>query len=121
MNLFDRKAKSFAAGGGIALILFLGMSFLAIVFNGDVELDFGGAVLLFLFGGLFGLGARLIYWKGYDAALSEDSEEEGQVKSKPPAKMDAFLSARPEYLGAPHDERERAFEGWQASKKREEW
>lgn len=40
---------------------------------------------------------------------------------KVPAKMEVFLSARPEYAGASSGDRERAFELWQESKKKEDW
>lgn len=56
--------SAFAKGGGGCLIAFLVIGFLAVAMGGNLHIDMGGAILLFVIGGLMGLVVLAIYNKG---------------------------------------------------------
>jgi hypothetical protein len=55
---------AFAKGGCGCLILFLVVGFLVVALGGSMHIDLGGALILFLIGGVLGLIVLAIYNKG---------------------------------------------------------
>jgi hypothetical protein len=51
-------------GGCGCLVLFLAVGLLAVLFGGSMRIDAGGAILLFVIGGVVGLIVLAIYNKG---------------------------------------------------------
>ncbi|MCX6850923.1 MAG: hypothetical protein NTY98_18585 [Verrucomicrobia bacterium] len=64
MNQSPTKGQAFAKGGCGCLLLFAAISILVLIFGGSVHIDAGGAVMLFVFGGLAGLVVLTIYNRG---------------------------------------------------------
>ncbi len=60
----DNKAKAFGKGGFGCMILFGILAVCALIFGGNVHINIGGAILLFIIGGLLGLIVLFIYNKG---------------------------------------------------------
>ena len=58
------KGSAFAKGGCGCLIAFAMLGLLAVLVGGSVHIDIGGAVLLFVIGGIVGLIVLSIYNKG---------------------------------------------------------
>lgn len=58
------KGTAFAKGGGGCLIAFFVIGFLVVLVGGSVHIDLGGAILLFVIGGIIGLIVLAIYNKG---------------------------------------------------------
>jgi|GEM_PF-1926728 len=57
--------KSFIKGGFGCLFGFLVLGFLVVLVGGNFHIDLGGAVLLFVIGGVLGLIVHAIYNKGW--------------------------------------------------------
>jgi len=55
---------AFAKGGCGCLIAFLVFGFFVAIVGGNVHIDLGGAILLFVIGGILGLIVLSIYKKG---------------------------------------------------------
>ncbi|QEG34425.1 hypothetical protein [Bythopirellula goksoeyrii] len=58
------KASAFTKGGCGCLLAFAGFAVIALLLGGSAHIDIGGAILLFLIGGLLGLLILWIYNKG---------------------------------------------------------
>ena len=58
------KAKAFGKGGCGCLIAFAVVALFAVLIGGSFHIDIGGAVLLFVIGGLVGLVVLWIYNNG---------------------------------------------------------
>ena len=58
------KASAFAKGGCGCLVAFAVLAGIALLLGGSAHIDIGGAVLLFVMGGLLGLLVLWIYNKG---------------------------------------------------------
>jgi hypothetical protein len=66
------KGTAFAKGGCGCLIAFLVVGFLVVILGGSMHIDLGGAILLFLIGGVIGLIALAVYNKGKRDAGYDD-------------------------------------------------
>lgn len=58
------KAEAFAKGGCGCLVAFAVFALIAVVIGGSAHIDLGGAVLLFVIGGVIGLVVLAVYNKG---------------------------------------------------------
>ena len=58
------KANAFAKGGCGCLIAFAVFAGVALLLGGNARIDIGGAIILFVMGGLLGLLVLWIYNKG---------------------------------------------------------
>jgi hypothetical protein len=58
------KGRAFLKGGAGCLIAFAVIALLAVLFGGTAHIDVGGAILLFVIGGLIGIVVLAIYNKG---------------------------------------------------------
>jgi len=58
------KTEAFTKGGCGCLIAFLVIGLLCVLVGGSVHIDIGGAIALFLIGGVIGLVVLAIYNKG---------------------------------------------------------
>lgn len=67
----DSGGSAFVKGGLGCLGAFLIIGLLVLLVGGHVHLDAGGACLLFVIGGVFGLIVFAIYKKGYTAGQEE--------------------------------------------------
>lgn len=66
------KGRAFGKGGCGCLVAFAVLALLAALLGGNVHIDIGGAVLLFVIGGIMGLMVLAIYNKGkHDAGRHE--------------------------------------------------
>ena len=70
----ENKGSSFLKGGAGCLGLFVVLALLSVLFGGSAHADFGGVLILFLIGGIVGLGVNWIYQKGKHDASDEDEE-----------------------------------------------
>ena len=70
----ENKGSSFLKGGAGCFAVFVVLAILAVLFGGSVRLDFGGAVSLFVIGGIIGLVVNWIYQKGRSDASDEDED-----------------------------------------------
>ena len=66
-----QKGEAFVKGGCGCLIAFLLLGFCAVLIGGTLQIDVGGAILLFVIGGLVGLGVLAIYNKGVRAGRDD--------------------------------------------------
>ena len=70
------KGRAFVTGGCGCLFAFIAIALVAVRVGGHAHIDLGGAVLLFVAGGLVGLGVAGIYNKGRrDADRSTNAGE----------------------------------------------
>jgi hypothetical protein len=60
----EGKAKAFGMGGCGCLLAFAVLGILAVIIGGNVRIDPGGAICLFIAGGIVGLIVLAIYNKG---------------------------------------------------------
>jgi hypothetical protein len=60
----EGKGEAFAKGGCGCLIAFVAVGLLVALLGGNVHIDIGGAVMLFVIGGVIGLVVLAIYNKG---------------------------------------------------------
>ena len=60
------KLRAFVKGGCGCLIGFIIIALLTVVVGGSAHIDIGGALLLFIIGGIAGLVVLRIYKKGYE-------------------------------------------------------
>ena len=60
----ENKAGAFVKGGVGCFVVFVVLGVLALLLGGNVHLDIGGVVLLFIIGGILGLVVNWIYQKG---------------------------------------------------------
>ncbi len=67
------KTSSFVKGGCGCLIAFALLGAMAALLGGSARIDLGGALCLFVFGGLLGLVVLLIYNQGKAAAAQQAS------------------------------------------------
>lgn len=58
------EGQAFIKGGIGCFIVFIACAFIAVLFGGSAHLDFFGAILLLLIGGIIGLIVNWIYQKG---------------------------------------------------------
>lgn len=58
------KGEAFGKGGCGCLVAFLAIGLLVVLFGGNMHIDIGGAVFLFVIGGGIGLIVLAIYNKG---------------------------------------------------------
>jgi hypothetical protein len=58
------KSTAFAKGGCGCLLAFAALALIAVVLGGSAHIDIGGAILLFVIGGVIGLVVLAIYNKG---------------------------------------------------------
>ena len=58
------KASAFAKGGCGCLLAFAAFALIAVILGGSAHIDIGGAILLFVIGGVVGLVVLAIYNKG---------------------------------------------------------
>jgi hypothetical protein len=58
------KSTAFAKGGCGCLVAFAALALVTVVLGGRARIDAGGAVLLFVIGGVIGLIALAVYNKG---------------------------------------------------------
>ena len=58
------NASAFGKGGCGCLIVFAVLAFLAVLCGGTAHIDLGGAIALFVIGGIIGLIINMIYNKG---------------------------------------------------------
>ena len=75
------KGEAFVKGGCGCLIAFLLFGFFCVLIGGQMHIDIGGAIALFVVGGLMGLIVLAIYNKGaregrIDADHSDDIDLE---------------------------------------------
>ncbi|MBN1917565.1 MAG: hypothetical protein JW889_06620 [Verrucomicrobia bacterium] len=70
------KASAFAKGGLGCLIAFFVVSLLAVLIGGSMHIDIGGAILLFVIGGVIGLIVLAIYSKGRRDASADDAPDD---------------------------------------------
>jgi hypothetical protein len=71
----SEKGQAFAKGGCGCLIAFAVVAVLAVALGGHAHIDPGGAICLFVVGGLLGLIVLAIYNKGKrDATLPSERE-----------------------------------------------
>lgn len=70
----ENKGSAFLKGGAGCFAVFIVLALLALLFGGSVHLDLGGVLILFLIGGLIGLGVNWIYQKGKHDASSDDED-----------------------------------------------
>lgn len=63
--------RAFIKGGGGCLGAFVALGLLALLVGGTFTIDLGGALVLFVFGGLIGLVVFAIYDKGRRDARRE--------------------------------------------------
>lgn len=68
------KSEAFVKGGCGCLVAFGGMGLLAVMLGGHVYLDPGGAVMLFVIGGLLGLGWLAIFNSGRRAGRRDHGD-----------------------------------------------
>lgn len=66
------EGKAFVKGGVGCFVVFIVLAILALIFGGNVRLDLGGVVILFIIGGVIGLVANWIYQKGKKDAGDDD-------------------------------------------------
>ncbi len=59
-----QKTNAFAKGGCGCLLVFLVLGLFAVLLGGNVHIDPGGAIMLFVIGGVIGLVVLMIYNKG---------------------------------------------------------
>jgi len=60
----EQKGTAFAKGGCGCLIAFVVIGLLVALVGGNVHIDIGGAILLFVIGGIIGLIVLAVYNKG---------------------------------------------------------
>ena len=65
------KAAAFLKGGGGCLIGFIVFGLVCVLIGGSMQIDAGGAICLFVCGGLIGLLVLWIYNKGRDQGPRE--------------------------------------------------
>ena len=70
------KGGAFLKGGCGCLLAFAALALLAGIAGGHAHIDFGGAICLFVFGGLVGLAVLAIYNKGRRDAVQPPDEGE---------------------------------------------
>lgn len=69
------KGRAFVKGGVGCLGTFIALGLLVLTLGGTMQLDIGGAIMLFVIGGLIGLIVNAIYQRGKrDAARPEDNQ-----------------------------------------------
>lgn len=58
------KSQAFMKGGGGCLVAFIVIGLLFVLLGGSMHLDFGGAIMLFVIGGVVGLIVLAVYNRG---------------------------------------------------------
>ncbi len=81
------KGGAFAKGGCGCLLAFLAIGFVVVLFGGNMWLDLGGAIMLFVIGGVIGLVVLAVYKKGYT---------EGRGRAEGPSDLGGPKLPRPE-------------------------
>ena len=66
------EGKAFVKGGIGCFVVFIVLAILAVIFGGNVHLDLGGVVILFILGGAIGLAVNWIYQKSRKDAGGDD-------------------------------------------------
>jgi hypothetical protein len=64
------NGEAFVKGGCGCIAAFLAIGFMFVIFGGSVHIDAGGAVMLFVMGGVIGLICIFIHRKGEQAGQS---------------------------------------------------
>jgi hypothetical protein len=70
------KGEAFVKGGCGCLLAFFAIGFSCVLIGGQMHIDPGGAICLFVVGGLIGLAVLAIYNKGrHDVEVDRDPDE----------------------------------------------
>jgi hypothetical protein len=78
------KGRAFVKGGLGCLLGFLAIGLLFVLLGGYMRIDLGGAILLFVIGGVIGLIVLAIYRKGYAEGRGEVGGPPGPGGPEPP-------------------------------------
>lgn len=70
------KSEAFVKGGCGCLVAFAVLGLLAVMFGGHVYLDPGGAIMLFVIGGLMGLGWLAVFNSGRRAGQRDQNDSQ---------------------------------------------
>jgi len=68
------KGQAFAKGGLGCIAIFFAIGILCVLIGGSMHIDLGGALMLFVIGGVIGLVVLTIYNKGKEDASHPDDE-----------------------------------------------
>ncbi len=74
------KGKAFIKGGLGCLAAFIVIAILALLVGGSAYIDIGGAIMLFVIGGLIGLGVNAIYNMGARGASRENTDTNSGIQ-----------------------------------------
>jgi hypothetical protein len=77
------KGAAFVKGGCGCLVAFLVIGLLVALLGGRVNIDIGGAIALFVIGGILGLIVLAVYNKGRRDAIDGGSESD-PLEDQPP-------------------------------------
>ena len=67
----SESGSAFVKGGLGCLFGFIALGLLFVLFGGHMRIDLGGAILLFLIGGVIGLAVWFVYDRGRRAATRD--------------------------------------------------
>jgi hypothetical protein len=67
------KGEAFAKGGFGCIAAFIAFGIFCVMVGGSVRIDLGGALMLFVIGGIIGLVALMVYSKGEQAGRHQGS------------------------------------------------
>jgi hypothetical protein len=101
----DDKGSAFVKGGCGCLLAFLAIGLVLVLLGGSMHIDLGGAILLFVIGGILGLVILAVYHKGQRDAVDRGVGFRGQrVPLQHPQRTDSGAVVRAEmpcpYCGA---------------------
>ena len=68
----SEQLKAFGKGGCGCLVAFAVIALLAVLIGGSATIDLGGAIMLFVIGGVIGLVVLAIYNKGHRNRIDSD-------------------------------------------------
>ena len=88
-SLGDNKGSAFVKGGCGCLLAFLGIGLLFVLMGGHMHIDLGGAILLFVIGGIIGLVVLAVYNKGQRDASRSVGFRERRVPLHDPDRTEA--------------------------------
>ena len=109
----ENKVSSFVKGGLASFALFAVVAIVAIMVGGSARLDVGGALFLFVVGGVVGLIFNWVYQKGKQDGENGDSDRvAGET-------MADLLKVFPEKRGLSWELREELCKTWLAEKRQE--
>jgi hypothetical protein len=73
----SKKGSAFAKGGFGCILAFLAIGLLCVLLGGRMYIDLGGAIILFVIGGIIGLIVLAIYNKGYSEGKVDKGDDRG--------------------------------------------